>query len=127
MRSSPHAMSLFIIWKIGGGQMKKKAKRIFSKNTDDEISLVCSTTAPTSVNLRACGAYCDLKGAFCTHEQCLTCPLLHNFAPNHIWLCSTCIESKPYITVPYWEDVPCSVCGLTYGVMVCAKVKKLRT
>ena len=109
--------------------MKKRTKRnvrIFSKNTDDEISSLAATPSPREAGVKPAGSFCSLVKSFCKSEKCMTCSALDNHVPNKIWLCSTCVDTERYVLYPFWEDVECSICGINVGVMVCAKARKYK-
>lgn len=108
---------------------KKREMKIFSKSTDDEISLVCNNTPVVAVTqdaVKPSGAYCSLVKSFCKSENCGSCQALHEYAPAHQWVCTECADSNIFTLYPFWEDTNCEICGIDYGVMICVKQKKYK-
>ena len=111
---------------------KKKNKqnrnvKIFSKSTDDEIFSLCNKqTKKEDMQVKPAGSFCSLVKSFCKSENCNTCKALQNHVPNKEWLCTKCANAELYKLLPYWSAVICTRCGWENGVMVCAKLKKVR-
>lgn len=100
---------------------------MFSKNTDDEVFLVCNTTPSAQLDLpKPAGTFCSLVKSFCKTENCKTCKALQYKVPNHVWICTKCASDNKYIMHPFWEIESCEMCGSSAGVMVCAKKRKQR-
>jgi hypothetical protein len=101
--------------------MKKTSRKVFSSETDNEISDISGTTEKRNANtIKSFGVYCSLIENVCKNDQCEICPALHSTYGGY-WKCVYCVNEKD-LQLPFWGDAECSVCGNTYGVLIyCVK------
>lgn len=104
----------------------KKTRKIFSKETDNEINSLLKSSKETAKTVKSAGAYCSIVNGFCKPLNCESCPTLRTEYPRGKWLCSVCSSDDMIIKHSFWGDKSCELCGFSYGVMTLCTTKKRR-